>query len=127
MNYLAIGVAAVAAFVASAIWYVAFADAMKRLRPTPTGSRSMSPALALAEIARALVVALVIAEIAALAGVADWTAAVMLGALLWIGFPLVLLTGSVIHESVPWKLAAIHAGDWMVKLVLISVIVGVWR
>jgi hypothetical protein len=51
----------------------------------------------------------------------------MLGALLWIGFPLILLTGSVIHERVPWRLAAIHAGDWMVKLVLISVIVGGWR
>jgi hypothetical protein len=127
MNYLAIGVAAVVAFVASAIWYIAFADAMTRLRPASAGASSMSPALALAEIVRALVVALVVAEIAVLAGVADWTAAVMLGALLWIGFPLILLTGSVIHERVPWRLAAIHAGDWMVKLVLISVIVGVWR
>ena len=127
MNYLAIGVAALAAFVASAIWYIAFAAAMTRVRPAAAGSSSMTPALALAEIARALVVALVVAEIAVLAGVADWTAAIMLGALLWIGFPVVLLTGSVIHESVPWKLAAIHAGDWLVKLVLISVIVGVWR
>jgi hypothetical protein len=25
------------------------------------------------------------------------------------------------------KMAAIHAGDWLVKLMLIAVIVGVWR
>jgi hypothetical protein len=39
----------------------------------------------------------------------------------------VLLTGSVIHENVPWKLAAIHAGDWLVKLVVVTVIVSLWR
>ncbi len=53
--------------------------------------------------------------------------AVQLGALLWIGFPVVLLVGSVIWENVPWKLAAIHAGDWLVKLLLVTIIVGLWR
>jgi hypothetical protein len=28
---------------------------------------------------------------------------------------------------VPWKLTTIHAGDWLVKLVVVAVIVGVWR
>jgi hypothetical protein len=28
---------------------------------------------------------------------------------------------------VPWKLAAIHAGDWLVKLVVVTVIVSLWR
>jgi hypothetical protein len=35
--------------------------------------------------------------------------------------------GSMLWENVPLKMAAIHAGDWLVKLVLIAVIVGVWR
>ena len=38
-----------------------------------------------------------------------------------------LLTGSVMYENVPWKLAAIHAGDWFVKLILIAVIIAIWR
>jgi hypothetical protein len=50
-----------------------------------------------------------------------------LGLAVWIAFPVVLLTGSVIHENVPWKLAAIHAGDWLVKLVVVTVIVSLWR
>ena len=51
----------------------------------------------------------------------------LFGLALWIGFPVVLLAGSVFHENVPWKLAALHAGDWLVKLLVIAVIVGVWH
>ena len=45
----------------------------------------------------------------------------------WVGFPVILLLGSVVHEKVPWRLAVLHAGDWLVKLLLIAVIVGVWK
>jgi hypothetical protein len=38
--------------------------------------------------------------------------------------PVVLLTGSVVHGKVPWQQAAIHAGDWLVELLLVSVTVG---
>jgi hypothetical protein len=42
-----------------------------------------------------------------------------LGLAVWIGFPVVLLSGTVFDENVPWMLgmlAAIHARDWLVKL-----------
>jgi hypothetical protein len=52
---------------------------------------------------------------------------VVLGLVLWIGFPVVLLVGSVYHEKVPPRLAAIHAVDWLLKLLAIATIVGVWR
>jgi hypothetical protein len=51
----------------------------------------------------------------------------LLGAVLWIGFPAVILAGSVFHEKVPWQLAAIHAGDWLLKLSVVAAIVGAWR
>ena len=38
-----------------------------------------------------------------------------------VGFPLVLLTGSVIWEKVHPGTAAMHAGDWLLKLLLIAV------
>ena len=60
-------------------------------------------------------------------GVASLTGGARLGLILWIGFPLVLLTGSIMWEDVPWKLAAIHAGDWLLKILLMTVIVGIWR
>ena len=45
--------------------------------------------------------------------------------MLWIGFPFVLWTGAVIHESTPVRLAVLHGGDWLLKLLLIGVIVVV--
>jgi hypothetical protein len=38
-----------------------------------------------------------------------------------------ILAGSLIHENVPTRLAAIHAGDWLIKLAVITVIAAVWR
>jgi hypothetical protein len=68
-----------------------------------------------------------LAGLGARLAITDWMGAVQLGLSLWIGFPLVLLVGSVIWENVPWRLASIHAGDWLVKLLIIAAIVLVWR
>jgi hypothetical protein len=46
---------------------------------------------------------------------------------LWVGFPFVLLSGSVLWDNVDWRLATIHAGDWLLKLLVISLIVGLFR
>jgi len=51
---------------------------------------------------------------------------VLLGLTLWLGFPFVLLTGSMMWEKVPAVTAMLHAGDWLLKLVVISVMVGLW-
>ena len=56
-----------------------------------------------------------------------WTSGLVLGAVLWIGFPLVLWTGPIVHERTPVKLAVIHAGDWLVKLLVIGLIVSTWQ
>ena len=38
-----------------------------------------------------------------------------------------ILLGSVVHENVPLMLAAIHAGDWLATLLLMTVILGAWH
>jgi len=38
-----------------------------------------------------------------------------------------VLLNSVLHEHVSWRLAAIHAGDWLIKLLVVTLIVGLWR
>ncbi len=66
----------------------------------------------------------------ALLGIRDLAGALRLALALWVAFPVVLLVGSVTQENVPWKLAAIHAGDWLAlapKLLIVAVIVNVWR
>jgi len=77
-------------------------------------------------VVQSLVVAFMLAYFVVHLGIIDWKGAVRLGALVWV-FPAMILLGSVVHENVPLMLAAIHAGDWLVKLLLMTVILGVWR
>jgi formate hydrogenlyase subunit 4 len=77
-------------------------------------------------VVQSLVVASMLAYFVVHLGIVNWKGAVRLGALVWI-FPAIILLGSVVHENVPLMLAAIHAGDWLVKLLLMTVILGVWR
>lgn len=79
------------------------------------------------ELLRSLVVALVLAILFSLIGEFTLGGAVGLALLLWLGFPVVLLAGSVLHENVPWRLAALHAGDWLIKLGVVAVILELWR
>jgi hypothetical protein len=121
MNYLAIIVAAVAAFFAAGGYYAALGKQLEKFSSAPA---DMPPWLLAVEVAKHLVVA---AGLAAGIGITAWPTAVLLGLALWVGFPVILLLGSVVHENVPWRLAVLHAGDWLVKLLLIAVIVGVWK
>jgi Protein of unknown function (DUF1761) len=129
MNYLAVIVAAVAAFVASLVWYTVFGNAWMELRgiDSATAPDTGTPAWTmLFVVIQSLVVAFMLAYIVVHLGVVDWRGAVRLGALVWV-FPAMILLGSVVHENVPLMLAAIHAGDWLVKILLMTVILGVWR
>lgn len=126
VNFLAIAVAAVAAFVASAAWYTAFANPMANLSDSAEAASGTSVWTILFVVSQSLIVAFMIAYFASHLGVASLPGAIGLGALLWI-FPAAILLGSVVHEGVPLALASIHAGDWLVKLVLIAAIVGIWR
>jgi len=73
-----------------------------------------------------VIIAFMVAYFVSRVGISGFADAAGVGALLWI-FPAAILLGSVVHEGVPLALAAIHAGDWLVKLLLIGVVVGVWR
>jgi hypothetical protein len=125
VDTLAVVAAAVAAFVAGALYYTAFG---KQLSQLSTSEVSRSPvSTMLVELVRSLVLAAVVAGLSARLGIVSWRGAVLFALVVWIGFPVVLLAGSVFHENVPFRLAALHAGDWLVKLLVIAVIVGVWH
>jgi len=127
LNYLAIIVAAVAVFVFAAGYYIVLARQRAKLSPA-AAARSRPPAWLMGlELLKSLVVAAVVAGLVALAGIGDVGGALKLALALWVAFPVVLLVGSVTQENVPWKLGAIHSGDWLAKLVIISVIVTVWH
>jgi hypothetical protein len=125
-NYLAVFVASIAAFIESPVWYIIFSDQATKLSPAMAAMTSPPPANLVIEFIRSLIVAYVLSYLILRLGL-NWLGAIRLGFLLWLAFPAVLLTGSVIWENVPWLLAVIHSGDWLVKILLISFIVTVWR
>jgi Protein of unknown function (DUF1761) len=129
-NYPAVVAAAVGAFVVSLAWYAVFGSEMMELRGVDpaTAVEMGTPVWAmLFVVVQSLVVASMLAYFVARVGIVNLSGAVRLGALtlIWV-FPAMILLGSVVHEDVPFMLAAIHAGDWLVKLLLMSVVFCVW-
>ena len=127
LDWISIVVAAVAAFLVSTVYYIVFAARMVDLRGGDAGADGgMQPWKVGVQAIRDLVLATVVAALVALIGVTDVAGALALAAALWIGFPVVLLVGSVIWENVSPALAAIHAGDWLVKLLIVTMVVTLW-
>jgi len=125
--FLSVVVAAVAVFVVSSVWYVVFAAPRAAiLGSAPTADRPPVRNIVL-ELLRSALVAGVIAGLAAHLSISSVGPALVLGLVLFAGFPFVLLTGSVLWDKVDWRLAAIHGGDWLLKLLVICLIVGLFR
>lgn len=129
LNFAAIAVAAIAVFVVSSAWYTVFGKQLAELSPAyADASDARPPPWKVAiELVRSIVVASVVAGLAEPLEATEWTDGLKLGLSLWLGFPVVLWIGAVVWERIPPKLAAIHAGDWLLKLLMIAVIVSVWR
>lgn len=115
----AILTSAVASFVISSVWYsVLDRDRAADGRP--------SPLMIVAELGRS---ALVAGAVVGLAKAMDTTSVgplLLLALVLWVAFPFVLLSGSVMWDRVPVGTAARHGGDWLVKLLVVGTIVGLW-
>lgn len=126
VNPLAVGVSVVAAFLVSGAWYGVLGGQLAQLSPAYAEPSPMGPVTIGVELLRTLVVAVVFAGLLAALGAPGPGPALLLAVLLWLAFPAVLLAGSVLHENVPPLLAGIHAGDWLLKLAVLAVIVGRW-
>jgi hypothetical protein len=72
-------------------------------------------------------VAVVVAWLLQLTVIADVGSAIGLVLALWVAFPVVLLSGSVVQEKVPLALASIHAVDWLAKLLILAIVLTVWH
>ena len=125
VNYFAVVAAAVAAFIVSAAWYIGFGNELAKLSAVYADRQAPPAWTMLAEFGRSLIIAYLLARFALLLGVDSWKGALRLGVWIWV-FPAAILVGSVLHENYPWMLASIHAGDWLIKLLVMSLIIGVW-
>jgi hypothetical protein len=119
-------VATTLCFVLGVVYYVVLGAQLTRVSDA-AGSEVKAPPWAIGlEVSRCLVLAAVVAGLAARAHVESWAGGLVLGLALWIGFPVVLWIGAIVHENTRWRLGAIHAGDWLVKLLAAGVVVSIW-
>jgi hypothetical protein len=121
----AVLVATVVAFVLGGAWYAVLGTQLARVSSAAAEAGATSPWEIAVEVLRCLVLAVVVAGLASRGGIDSWPGGLLLGLALWVGFPLVLWVGAAVHEKTPWQLAAIHSGDWLVKLLAVGTIVSV--
>ena len=127
VKFLALAVIVIIVFFASSIWYSPLLFGRQFLELSGAATSPHPNALkALCEGLRTYILACVVARLILRLDIVDWKGALGLGLWLWIGFPVILLTGSMLWQNVPWQLAAIHAGDWLIKMILIPVAVALW-
>ena len=122
---LAVGAATLAAFLIGGAYYAVLGGRLARGSTAPETAPPPAPKMLAVELGRCLLIALVVAGLAQEAGIDSVPGGLLLGLALWIGFPLVLWIGAIVHERTPLKLAGIHAGDWLIKLPVVGVLVAV--
>ena len=132
VNLLALAVAVLTAFIVSGLWYspLLFGRQWLALRGKDASTakgKKMTAARMIGEIVRVLIIAFVLSHFVSVLGVESILGAIELALWIWVGFYAIILAGSVIHDQVPWKLAAIHAGDGLVRIILITIIISVWK
>lgn len=131
VQYSDILIATVAAFLFSLVYYIILGKQVAAARASYSGKNdahgSMTPTRIVVEIVRTFIVGLFVAYAVALLNFLYIQQAILLAVWLWIAFPVVLLVGSVVHERFPVKLAVIHGIDWLVKLLIFTLILTLWR
>ena len=118
MVFIGTATAAVAAFLIGGLYYA--------LMPTPDGAQGperSAVSTAAVELARSSVVAVLVAGLVTVADIDTARMGALLGLALWL-LPVVLLAGSDFHEGIRPASAALHAGDWLLKLIAIGMTLG---
>ncbi len=129
INLLAVFVAALLTFAASFVWYMLLGKQLASVSKAFAESQQHRPQpwKMLYILVEHLVIALILAIIIGRMGLISWSGAVLLGVVLWIGFSATQWISSMVYEQEPLKKAAIHGGDRLIKLIIISGVLGAWR
>jgi len=136
INWLAVLVAAVAAFVIGFLWHgPLFGKQWIKLMGIPKAevdkmrARGMGPMVPhmIGSFVQQIVIAAVLAYFADALGVAGAGEAVMLGFLVWLGFVATILFNTVLWENRKFNLYLFNVVYHLVSFVVISLIVVQWQ
>jgi hypothetical protein len=127
IHLIAVLAAAAAAFAVGAAFYTVFGEQLVEVSEAAAAGEQAPPWKLAVELLRCLTVATVVAGLASQGEIDELGGGLLLGLALWIGFPLVQWTGAIIWEKAPPRLAVVHGGDWLAKLLVVAAIVSVWQ
>lgn len=128
INYFAVGLATVLAFLVGALWNSPLLFGHLRASLAGLEVEQSTPALApVTELIRCLVLVLAFALVLRTTGSVGLPEGLGVAVLIWLGFQANLLMGAVIWERMPLQLYAVHAGDALVKALLVSATLALWR
>ena len=120
-TYISIVISTVTLFVIGAVYYTIFGNELVKYS-TAFANQEFTAINALVELLRCTILSFVLVKLVSMLGITTWRKALSLSILLWIGFPFVLWLGAVNHEKTPIVLAIIHSGDWLIKLIVVTII-----
>ncbi|MBI1755084.1 DUF1761 domain-containing protein [Candidatus Azambacteria bacterium] len=131
-NIIAVVVAAVVAVIVGGVWYSPFLFGkawMEALGKNPADMKGMKmPMKSMGiQFVASFVTAYVLAHFALVWHIQTFGEAVKIGFLVWAGFYATSLMGPVLWEGRPWKLYFINAAQFLVSIVLMTAIVGLWQ
>lgn len=129
LNYLAVILAAFAAFAVGALWYGLFfakqwkalmgfsEEVMRSMKMTPTKSM-------IGGFLATLVLTYVLANF--LSGITSLHAALVITLWIWVGFIATILLNAVLYENRSWKLYAINASHYFFALLVATLVLFYW-
>lgn len=126
INYWAVVATGVAAFLLSILWYspLMFGKIWEHYRHAPNTAIPQWT-MVFAPL-RELIVSLALALLIVRLNLKDWKATTKLMLLLWLAFHAVGMAGAILWDNMQWQLGAVHAGDWLMKMLFMGIILTVW-
>jgi len=131
-NYLAVVVAALAAFILGWLWYMPlFGKVWREARGitdqmAAEGQKDMGKTMAVTAVCT-LMMAWVVGIFAAYTHLLTWMQGLKLGVACWFGFALTYGLFETMSSRRKMAVLYIDAGYWLVSLVIIGVVVSVWH
>lgn len=130
VNYLAVLIAALAAFVVGSLWYtVLFGKMWRKLMGISEGQampkQSMTQSMIGGFIAT-LVLSFVLAVLLQMLAVTTVSGAVHVALLVWLGFVATISSNSIWYEGRPWALYFINVAHYLVAIVVAALVLVCW-
>jgi hypothetical protein len=127
IDYWAVIITGFIAFILSLIWYspLLFGKIwMEHRNSLPQSAPGWTMFFA---PLRELIVSYVMAMLLTRLAIVSWKDAVKLAFLLWLAFQAVGMAGAIIWDNMSLKLGSVHAGDWLMKMLFMAVVLTIWH